>query len=360
MKKVLLTLFVIFCASTFLSAQSITDLMNKIDKLQRTIDDQQHTNDILKKKIDDVLWFEKVGDVAFVDKIFMTGPARWKELNPTSQSAGNPVKVWSYVFVPKDANASKKHPLMVLVHGGIHGDFDTYFTHIVRELISQGYVVLATEYRGSTGYGKSHWQNIDYGGLENQDVREAKERVLENYSTIVDKNNVGIMGWSHGGMITLMNLFEYPTEYKCGFAGVPVSDVVARLGYKGDSYEDLFSASYHVGKTVNDNIKEYRRRSPVFYADKLKSPLLIHTNTTDEDVNVYEVQHMINALKAENKKFEYRIYDAVPGGHSFDRMDHKQGIEIRYEIYKFLDRYMKPPKPFKSVNDMKKAAYRFY
>jgi len=44
---------------------------------------------------------------------------------------------------------------------------------------------------------------------------------------------VGILGWSHGGMITLMNIFEHPTDYKVAYAGVPVSDLVARMGYKG-------------------------------------------------------------------------------------------------------------------------------
>ena len=47
---------------------------------------------------------------------------------------------------------------------------------------------------------------------------------------IVDGSRVGMMGWSHGGMITLMNLFNYPGQYKCGFAGVPVSDVIMRMG----------------------------------------------------------------------------------------------------------------------------------
>lgn len=354
-----LTIFMsVICGSA--SAQNVDELMSKIDKLQRTVDNQEHVNDMLTKKIDDVLWFDRVGDVAYIDKLFLTGPARWKESNPTAEGAGNPVKVWSYVFVPKSVDPAKKYPLMVLVHGGVHGDMNTYFTHIVRELMAQEYIVVCTEYRGSTGYGKGFWQDIDYGGLENQDVYEAKERVLENYSSILDKGRVGIMGWSHGGMITLMNLFQYPNDYRCGYAGVPVSDVIARLGYKDPSYQKLFSADYHVGKTVNENIAEYRRRSPVFHAEKLQTPLLIYSNTIDEDVNVLEVESMISALKAANKKFEYKIWKDIPGGHSYDRMDHKTGYTIRYDVYKFLEKYMTPPKPFKSINDMKKAAYRYY
>ena len=68
---------------------------------------------------------------------------------------------------------------------------------------------------------------------------------------------------------------------------------------------------------------------------------------------------MIKSLKAEGKKFEYEIYQEIPGGHSFDRMDTKIAREIRVKIYGFLDQYLHPPKPLKSVDELKKAAYMF-
>ena len=224
--------------------------------------------------------------------------------------------------------------------------------------MAQGYIVVAAEYRGSTGYGKQTYDNIDYGGLENEDVYESRNHMIENYS-FVDKNRIGIIGWSHGGMITLMNLFQHPDAYVCGFAGVPVSDIVMRMGYASDSYRKIFSDKNHIGKTAKENLEEYKRRSPVWHAEKLKTPLLIHTNTNDDDVSVLEVEHMIRALKAEGKKFEYRIFEEIPGGHSFDRIDTKQSTEIRYSIYQFLAKYLKPEHPFKSHTEMRKAAYRF-
>lgn len=160
-------------------------------------------------------------------------------------------------------------------------------------------------------------------------------------------------------MITLMNLFQHPDAYVCGFAGVPVSDIVMRMGYASDSYRKIFSDKNHIGKTAKENLEEYKRRSPVWHAEKLKTPLLIHTNTNDDDVSVLEVEHMIRALKAEGKKFEYRIFEEIPGGHSFDRIDTKQSTEIRYSIYQFLAKYLKPEHPFKSHTEMRKAAYRF-
>lgn len=321
-------------------------------------DDNQHAFDQVLKKVDDLLWHEKVGDLAYIDKVYLCGPARWKESNPTGMSAGNELKFWTYVFIPKSVEEGKKYPLMVLPHSGVHADFNTYYAHIVRELVSQGYIVVSAEYRGSTGYGASTYNNIDYGGLENEDVYVSRNYMVENYS-IVDANRIGIMGWSHGGMITLMNLLTYPGKYKCGFAGVPVSDVVMRMGYSTDDYRELFSAPNHIGKTAREDLQEYKRRSPVWHAETLQDPLLIHTNTSDDDVSVLEVEHMIRALKAEGKKFEYKIFDRAPGAHSFDRTDTKQASEIRFDIYKFMAKYLNPPHPFHDVKALRKAAYRF-
>jgi len=160
------------------------------------------------------------------------------------------------------------------------------------------------------------------------------------------------------GLIALMAVFEHPDDYKACFAGVPVSDLIARMGYKDDEYRELFSADYHIGKPADQDVQEYKRRSPVWNVHKLKTPLLIHTNTNDEDVNVLEVESLIRALKAEGKKFEYEIFKDLPGGHSFDRMDTKTAKEIRLKIYRFLEKYLKPPKPFKSIDDINNAAYR--
>ncbi|MFO7924126.1 MAG: prolyl oligopeptidase family serine peptidase [Bacteroidales bacterium] len=319
---------------------------------------QRHRLDILEKKIDDVLWFERAGDLAHIDKVFLAGAPPVGAEKATTLSGKNPVKFWSYVFIPKGIDPSGTYPLIVLPHGGVHGDFNTYYTHIVRELMAQQYIVVAPEYRGSTGYGRGTYELIDYGGLENADVNISREYMIENYS-IIDKNRVGIVGWSHGGMIALMNIFENPDDYACAFSGVPVSDLIARMGYKRPAYEDYYSADYHIGEKVHENIEEYQRRSPVYHAHKLKTPLLIHTNTIDEDVNVLEVQNMIKALKAEDKEFEYEIFQAIPGGHSFDRMDHAKGREIRFRIYRFLEKYLDPPARFRNLGDMERAAYRY-
>jgi len=328
-----------------------------IRELRRLNETLRHRLDVLEKMIDDVLWYERLGNYAFVDKVFLTGPPLWKEKNPTAQGAGNPVKFWAYVFIPRGIDYSKKYPLIVLPHGGVHSNFTTYHTHIVKEFLAQHYIVVAPDYRGSTGYGQSFYEKIDYGGLEVEDVDASRQFMIENYE-FVDPERVGIAGWSHGGLIALMAVFNHPREYKVCFAGVPVSDLVARMGYKSEAYRRLFSAEYHIGQTAEENVAEYKRRSPVWNVHKLQTPLLIHTNTNDEDVNYLEVEHLIQALKAAGKQFEYEVFENLPGGHSFDRMDTRKAKEIRLKIHRFLAKYLHPPWPIKTVADMDKAAYR--
>ncbi len=124
-----------------------------------------HQFDQLMKKIDDVLWYEKVGDIAHVDKVILCGPPRWKESNPTSMSAGNELKFRAYIFIPKSVKENKKYPLIVFPHSGVHADMDTYYAHIIRELIAQEYIVVAADYRGSTGYGAGTYNNIPQFGI---------------------------------------------------------------------------------------------------------------------------------------------------------------------------------------------------
>ncbi len=361
-KKYTLIFAVFFIISSFsLSAggNENRDITKKLDLLIKKFESLGHRLDVLEKISDDLLWYHKVGDIAHVDKVRHVGPPPARVPNPTAMGAKNPVKFYSYVFIPKNIDYNKKYPLLVFPHGGVHSNFSTYYTHIVRELISQQYIIIAPEYRGSTGYGKRMYELIDYGGREVEDANESRNYMLKNYF-FIDKERVGILGWSHGGLISLMNIFDHPQNYKAAFAGVPVSDLIARMGYMTDSYRDLYSASYHIGKTANEDVNEYRKRSPAWNAEKLKTPLLIHTNTSDEDVNVLEVEHLIKALKAAKKKFEYEIFKDAPGGHSFDRLDTELAKKTRLKIYKFLSIYLKPSRPFRSVKDLMKAGYRGY
>ncbi len=344
--------------STTATAQSMEELKNEVEQLRRSLENQRHTHDMIIKKTDDLMWHQMLGDIAYVDKVRLTGPPRWKPLRDNDRFAANPLQFYTYVFIPRSVDPAKKYPLVVLPHSGIHADFSTYYAHIVRELIAQEYIVVSAEYRGSTGYGKSTYENIDYGGLENEDVLASRDYMVENYA-IVDETRVGIIGWSHGGMISLMNILRYPQKYNVAFAGVPVSDLANRLESHDASYTAYFTPAYHIGQTIEENTQEYKRRSPSTYAALLEKPLMIYTNTNDNDVYVEEVIAMIDSLKKHDKVFEYRIFQDAAGGHGFDRIDTREASEIRFTVHKFLEKFLNPPKPFATHEEMRKAAYFF-
>jgi dipeptidyl aminopeptidase/acylaminoacyl peptidase len=287
------------------------------------------------KVADDVLWRLELGDVAEVGTFRYTGLPR----RPT----GNPMILYAYSYIPRNIDRSRKYPLIVLVHGGVHSNHMTggpaNAATIVREFVQQGYVVVAPDYRGSTGYGPAYEKAIDYGGKENDDILGARNWMIERYP-FLDPARVGVVGWSHGGMIALFNIFQHPEAYACAFAGEPVADLLERRKY-------LKSMPHTIAESAGDaaakDDEDYRQRSPVTWAGKLQRPLLVHGNTTDETVRVEEVRHLVDALEAAGRQFEYKIYEAAPGGHHFNRIDTKLARESRAEIYAFLRKYLKPP-----------------
>ena len=312
------------------------DLAAQLRQAQRTAGQDHET---LERKIEQLLWRMDLSAVADLDDIEITSTKPIRMSNPTGQGAGNPLIIYAHSFTPKKLGPSQKAPLLMFVHGGVHSRFDPLYVHIVRELLDQGYIVVAPEYRGSTGYGGEFYDQIDYGGAEIDDVHTVRDWAVANLPK-VDAARVGIIGWSHGGYLTLMNIFRWPKDYAVAFAGCPVSDLVMRMGYKGQNYRDTFSA--FIGKQAAENPMEYRRRSPVFHAAELATPLLIHSNNNDEDVNVMEVEHLIEALKTAGKTFESKIYQDAPGGHHFNRIDTQLARESRREIYAFLAKHLKP------------------
>lgn len=84
-----------------LYAQETDELRQELKALRTENGNLRHQNDKLMKKMDDVLWYNKVGDVAYIDKVFVCGPPRANVRNPTEMGAKNPLKFWAYVLYPK-------------------------------------------------------------------------------------------------------------------------------------------------------------------------------------------------------------------------------------------------------------------
>jgi len=237
----------------------------------------------------------------------------------------------AYLFQPLQKRGAKGHAAMVWVHGGVHGNWGINMFPFVKEAVARGYVVVAPDYRGSTGYGEKYHQAIDYGGYEVDDVVSAADylKTLPH----VDPARLGIMGWSHGGYITLFSVFRDKTPFAVGAAIVPVTNLVFRLSYKGPGYQWDFATQKRIGGLPFEQQKTYIERSPLYHVDKLHVPLLVHVATNDEDVNFVEDQQIVDALRSRKPDLaETKVYvDPAPWGpsvgHAFSRRVDAQTLE---------------------------------
>jgi dipeptidyl aminopeptidase/acylaminoacyl peptidase len=151
----------------------------------------------------------------------------------------------AYVYQPLEKRGPGGHPAMVWVHGGVHGNWGVTMWPFVREAVERGYVIIAPEYRGSTGYGEEHHRAIDYGANEVDDVISAYDWLVENLPH-VDPDRVGMMGWSHGGFITIHSITREDHPFQAGAAIVPVTNLVSSLSWKGPGYQRGFSTQQHI------------------------------------------------------------------------------------------------------------------
>ena len=261
----------------------------------------------------------------------------------------------AYLFAPLTKRGAKGHAAMVWVHGGVHGDWGTSMFPFVREAVQRGYAIITPDYRGSTGHGAEHYEAIDYGGKEVDDAISA----VDYLKTLgyVDMDRLGMMGWSHGGFITAHTLFRDEHPFKAGAAIVPVTNLFFRLSYKGPTYQDDFSTEKEVLGLPFEKREEYIKRSPVFHAQNLKVPILVHVATNDEDVNFVEDQQMVHTLRSLKPDLaETRIYvDPAPWGgsvgHAFsrrvdpitlERVDSPAQIDSWNRTWTFFDWNLRP------------------
>lgn len=249
----------------------------------------------------------------------------------------------AYVFSPRDTTV--QHAAIILVHGGVHGDLDDGYAWQIRLLVEEGYVVIAPEYRGSTGYGRAYFDAIDYGGKEVEDVIDARDYLAASVPW-ADTGRVGMLGWSHGGFIALHSIFRRPDLFKVAVAHSPVADLVSRMASHSAEYRKIFADQAGFGGPVESRRERYIARSPVSHTRELKLPLLVLAADNDEDVFIEENRHLRDSMVAAGKDraglYTYREWHDPPGGHSFARLQTAQGIESWIESTAFLRRYLAP------------------
>jgi len=293
---------------------------------------------------------------AETDSIFAARSRGVMEYRKTSyKSAVDGMEIPVYVFAPLQKRGTAGHAAMVWVHGGVHGNWTPNYLPFIKEAVAKGYVVVAPEYRGSTGYGAAHHNAIDYGGKEVDDVLSAYDFLKT--LPYVDSTRVGVMGWSHGGFITAHLLFRGQTPFKAGAAIVPVTNLIFRLSYKGPGYQRSFSTQKELLGLPFEQREEYVKRSPYYHVDSLRTPILVHVASNDADVNFEEARPLIDALEARKPELsETKIYwNPTPGptsvGHTFSRRvnretlerdDSPEQIDSWNLTWAFLEKHLKP------------------
>jgi dipeptidyl aminopeptidase/acylaminoacyl peptidase len=273
----------------------------------------------------------------------------------TYRSSVGDMDVPAYLFQPLRKRGPKGHAAMVWVHGGVHGNWGITMFPFVREAVERGYVIICPEYRGSTGYGEQHYTAIDYGGYEVDDSMSA----VEYLKTLahVDQDRLGIMGWSHGGYITLFSVFRDQTPFKAAASIVPVTNLVFRLSYKGPGYQRGFSTQQRIQGLPFEKREVYIERSPLYHVDRLKTPLLVHVATNDTDVDFVEDQQIVDALRSRKPDLaETKVYvDPAPWGgsvgHAFsrrvdpktlERVESPAQIDSWNRTWVFFEWYLRP------------------
>jgi dipeptidyl aminopeptidase/acylaminoacyl peptidase len=208
----------------------------------------------------------------------------------------------------------------VWVHENIRGHLYEHYIPYIREATARGYIVIAPEYRGSIGYGRTLYDAIDYGGAEVDDVVAAVSVLRSQYASVAP-DRIGIMGWSHGGLITLLAIFRNPTLFRAAAAIVPVTNLFHRLARKGvEQQRRLIDPQNRFGGSPAERPDVYRYRSPLFYVDDLRIPLLVHVADNDDDVNFDEAMQLVDALRARKPDLaDTKVYRSPAGGHLFDR-----------------------------------------
>lgn len=240
----------------------------------------------------------------------------------TYRSSAGDLDIPAWVFQPLTLRGAKQHPAIVWTHENIRGHLYEHYIPYIREATARGYIVIAPEYRGSIGYGQAFYDAIDYGGKEVDDVVTAAEVLTGRYPA-VDPARIGIIGWSHGGMITLLAITRNPAKFKAAVAMVPVTNLFQRLAWKGvERQHELIDPANRYGGLPSDRQAQavYKDRSPLYQIDKLDIPLYVGVTRNDQDVNFEEDQQLVDALRARKPLLATTmIYDNPPGGHTFDR-----------------------------------------
>lgn len=224
-------------------------------------------------------------------------------------------------------------PAVVYVHGGPTWQLKNEWWATIQHLVSHGYIVLAPNYRGSTGYGKAFQEanRFDLGGGDMRDVIAGAEYLVHEHN--VDPAHIAITGTSYGGYLTMTALTKYPRVFAAGSAIVPF------LNWFTEHANERKDLQYWDEQNFGDPLKDaarYREYSPIFFMEDIAAPVQMIAGAHDPRCPASETEQAAGVLKDLNVPHEIVIYPDE--GHGFQKVDNR--VEAYRQRAEFLNRYL--------------------
>ena len=224
--------------------------------------------------------------------------------------------------------------VIVSVHGGPEGQERPGFNALYQYYLSRGYAILATNVRGSTGYGKT-FTHLD-------DVRKREDSVKDLAYAVewltkfghADPKRIAIMGGSYGGYMTLAAITLYPEIWAAAVDTVGIANWESFLrntsGYRRRQREVEYGR-------LDRDLDFLRSISPLAKVDRIKAPLFVIAGRNDPRVPYTEAEQIVGAIRGRGGVVEYKIYDDE--GHGVSKL--KNRIDLYPLVADFLDKNMK-------------------
>jgi dipeptidyl aminopeptidase/acylaminoacyl peptidase len=274
----------------------------------------------------------KKGTFLFVTRPKLEG-VQLAAMKPVVITSRDGLKLHSYLTVPVGV-PEKNLPMVLFVHGGPWARDTWGYDPWAQWLSNRGYAVLQVNFRSSDGFGKKflHAGDREWGLKMQDDLTDAVEWAIEQ--GIADPKKVAIMGGSYGGYATLAGVTKTPDLYACGVDIVGPSNLKTLIGSIPPYWKPIRSMFDQRMGNVDDpkDAELVKNASPLFFADRIKKPLLIGQGANDPRVNVKESEQIVSAIEKNHGKVTYVVYSDE--GHGFARPENRIDFNARAE--KFL------------------------
>ena len=257
------------------------------------------------------------------------------QTTPISYKSRDGLTIHGYITVPEGIPA-KNLPTILFVHGGPWSRDYWGYDSWVQWMANRGYAVLQVNFRGSIGYGKKFLNAGDreWGGKMHNDLIDGVNWAVKE--GIANPQKIGIMGGSYGGYATLAGLTFTPDVFAAGVSIVGPSNLITLLNSLPPYWESLKAMFRHrVGDlaTEEDFLKS---RSPLYYVNQIKAPLLIAQGANDPRVKQAESEQIVNALRRNKKLVEYVVY--TDEGHGLVRQENS--LHFTGKTEEFLGKHL--------------------